>query len=301
MRARPVKAGPSRCRNCGGSSRSLRLRDVNRGGRRTFRYRRCESCALTWAADPETNLGQYYETDYFSIPAGIDELRAGASGEQFKVDLLETVALPGGLLEIGPAFGTFAVLARDRGFTVDVVEPDAECARFLRSLGGIGVVESADPLAYMGSGRSWDVIAMWQSLEHLNDAPDILAALGTSLTPGGVAIIATPDPDSPQARFFGRRWAHNDAPRHRWLFPRRTLLSLAERAGLKLVLLTDRDAGSLGWNSFGWAHSLGRLAPEGPARNIATLVGRLLARVIAPIERTGGRGASYTAVLARPK
>ena len=66
--------------------------------------------------------------------------------------------------------------------------------------------------------------------------------------------------------------------------------------GLEEVLCTTTDAGSLGWNTFGWSWSFANLAPSKTMKRGLRLTGRLLAGLLAPIEGREGFGSAYTAV-----
>ena len=60
------------------------------------------------------------------------------------------------------------------------------------------------------------------------------------------------------------------------------------------------DAGSLGWNSFGWAVTLRNFFESRPLRAMAHLTVRVVNKLVAPVERRGQRGSAYTIVLRRP-
>ena len=62
---------------------------------------------------------------------------------------------------------------------------------------------------------------MFQIIEHLIDPWDTLQAAAESLLPGGVLVVATPNPGAFQFRFLRGRWTHVDAPRHTALIPSR--------------------------------------------------------------------------------
>jgi hypothetical protein len=80
------------------------------------------------------------------------------------------------------------------------------------------------------------------------------------------------------------------------LLPSAQLVEMAAAAGLHLEDLTYRDPGSIGWNRFGWVESFRNLATARWPRAAAWRLGRLVSVVLSPLERSGGRGAAYTAV-----
>jgi hypothetical protein len=115
-----------------------------------------------------------------------------------------------------------------------------------------------------------------------------------------VVALAAPNPDAFQFKVLGSRWTHVDAPRHLFLIPPTVLVRLGEEFGLEVVLLTTLDAGTLGWNVFGWRESLAGFARGRYARYALRLLGLLAARAARPLDRRGWRGSTYTLVLRRP-
>jgi 2-polyprenyl-3-methyl-5-hydroxy-6-metoxy-1,4-benzoquinol methylase len=244
-----------------------------------------------------TDLRRFYEGEYHSIPATVADLEKQASAETFKLDMIDNFARGRRLLEIGPSFGAFAHLAKRAGYDVAVVEMDPVCCRFLRERVGVKVFEAVDPEGPMSTSGPYDVIAMWQVFEHLPDPWAVLRAAAATLKDGGIVVIATPNPESLQRQIWGTRWTHFDAPRHLALVPLEVLRSEGEKVGLQLVHATTTDAGSLGWNAFGWAYSMAGLTPRPALQGLLKLAGRLISLPFRPIEQSGWRGACYTAVL----
>jgi SAM-dependent methyltransferase len=161
---------------------------------------------------------------------------------------------------------------------------------------GIQAFESVDGLK-AATPAAYDVIALWQVFEHMPDAWQFLEIAAGLLRPGGVIVIATPNPESMQARVWGSRWTHVDAPRHVILVPPQTLADHAKRSGLRPIRLTFTDLGSRGWNTFGWATSMANQGSGRRSRRLLGWLGRALALFLRPIERTGSRGSCYTLVL----
>ncbi len=137
---------------------------------------------------------------------------------------------------------------------------------------------------------------MWQVVEHLADPWAVLAAAAGNLEPGGILVVATPNPDALSLRLLGARWPHLDAPRHLWLIPVAVLDEFLGARGLRRVMLTEADPGGRRWNRFTWRRALASAgAPPGPA----ALLGGLVALALRPLERRPGRGSCYTAVYRR--
>ncbi len=294
--------GPHRCSFCGSQSLvMLRAHDENRRlSEDTFAYRRCLDCASLSLIDVPSDLGRYYPDSYYDIPTTAAVLDARASGERYKIDLIRRWMPSGRLMEIGPAFGLFARAAQQAGFDVHAIERDERCCEYLRNVVGVRVTHSDDVVRALGDVEDVEVVALWHVLEHLSDPLAVLAAAADRLRPGGILVVATPNPESLQFRLFGSHWTHLDAPRHLHILSSTILAEQGRMLGLEPVYVTTTDAGGIGWNSFGWAMSARNFFRSEIARRTAFLAGRLVSKLAAPVERREARGSAYTIVLRRP-
>jgi len=291
------------CTACGGAMAPfLRTLDYNRGpGDEVFEYLRCTRCAFATLANIPADLSRHYVAGYHLLPENDAALEAGVAHDQYKIDLVRQFVPTGRLLEIGPSWGAFCLLAKRAGFAVEAIEMDRACCDFLEQRIGVRVICRTDEAEALREGAPLDVIAAWHVMEHLKDPWRLLQAAAQRLAPGGVLVLALPNPHAMQFKMLGRYWAHVDAPRHLHLIPPKVLRTRAESAGLVQELCTTRDAGSLRWNAFGWQHSLPHLASPRFAKRVLRLAGRTIAGVLQPIESREGRGAAYTAVFRKPQ
>jgi protein-L-isoaspartate O-methyltransferase len=244
-------------------------------------------------AEPPADLASFYPDDYYHLPASVEELATVAEGERYKLEIVQRFVKAGRLLEIGPAVGGFAFLAKRAGFQVETIEMDARCCDFLRDVVGVGVTHTADARSVLQSSGQFEAIALWHVLEHLPDPWETLEAAAAALSPGGVLVLAAPNPDAIQFLIFKSYWTHLDAPRHLQLIPIRALRERAMSWGLLPIFSTTTDPGGLGWNAFGWQMSFRNLA-EARVGKVPTLVGRAAGRIARPVERSGLRGSTYT-------
>jgi 2-polyprenyl-3-methyl-5-hydroxy-6-metoxy-1,4-benzoquinol methylase len=275
----------------------LQASDLNRGlSPEVFDYCRCPSCGLILLRPVPDRLADFYPADYYAVPASVDQLARRAEPERYKIQTVQRFASGGRLLEIGPGYGGFAYLAKQAGFEVEGVEMDARCCRFLTGVLGVPAIQSSDVRAALGRVKPCDVIALWHVIEHLPDPWGALDAAVERLAPGGLLVLATPNPGSLQFRIFGRFWAHLDAPRHLGLIPAAVLRRRLEAAGLTHLLTTARDRGAFADNHFGWEQSLRNLCPWRWAKSLLGRAGFLFRMALLPIERRGHNGSTYTAV-----
>jgi SAM-dependent methyltransferase len=157
---------------------------------------------------------------------------------------------PGDVLEVGCGPGFMLDALRRRGWrTMGVERTDAMAAAARDGLGlevVVGNVEDIPP------DRLFDLIVMFQVLEHMPSPQAVLAACAARLKPGGRLIVAVPNAGSWQARFGGRYWVHLDPPRHVFHFTPAALRRQFERVGLTV---TSTRFISPEHDPYGWVES----------------------------------------------
>lgn len=98
----------------------------------------------------------------------------------------------GTLLEVGAGYGHFLAEAQRNGWRGVGVEPSRFSATSAREELGVDVRELR--VAELSEDcRDFDVIAMWDVIEHLEDPVQMLLDCGDRLRPGGILVIRTPD------------------------------------------------------------------------------------------------------------
>jgi len=286
------------CPYCAKSASSLFIaHDRNRHiSSASFPYYRCVSCGLIFLQPVPPDLGAYYPQDYYPVPSSLSELEAASENERFKLDLITSFIQKGKLLEVGPAFGNFAYLAKRSGFDVEVIEMDSRCCEFLHTVAGIATIQSTDAAQAVQDKEPYDVIALWHVIEHLPNFQQTLDALASKVREGGILIMAAPNPEAWQFRILGRYWTHVDAPRHVVLIPVELLLARMRKFGFAAVFMTMTDRGGIGWNEFGWQYSLSNFAKSRSIKNVLFLVGTVLTRIMVPFEVNDHAGCAYTLI-----
>lgn len=99
---------------------------------------------------------------------------------------------PGRMLEVGAGEGYFCSAAREAGWEVvglDVAYPHAARARQLFGL----EVRVGDLLSADLRPASFDVVCLFQTLEHLHEPRVFLARVGELLRPNGLLALSTPN------------------------------------------------------------------------------------------------------------
>jgi hypothetical protein len=154
-----------------------------------------------------------------------------------------------------------------------------------------------NPSASLASFKEFDVICIWQAIEHIPSFWTLLQIAADKLTFNGVLVVSTPNPQSLQARWLGRYWPHLDTPRHLYLIPQLWFQSFAEKHQLAITVATTRDLGSIGLNYYGWylavRNALGNVLS---ARRVAMLA-QGITSCCRRWEESEGGGCAYTVIL----
>ena len=292
------------CPFCGGDAViSVSAPDINR--RITpvvFHQWRCTRCQLRFIGNPPDDLGQYYDGEYNHLWTTLEDLdKIAVPHERFKIDILLGTKTSGKLLEIGASNGAFCRMAQQAGFEVQAVELNQACVDFMNNVIGIHATQSEDPAGFLESStEQYDAICLWHTIEHLPEPWRVIDLAATRLAPGGVLVLAAPNPDAWQARILGARWVHHDLPRHLFLLPISWVRNVARNKGLVVEDITTRDEGSLFWNRFTWAMIVRSWARTERMRALFWKAGMLLGHLLQPWESRQGVGSAYTAILRRP-
>jgi len=288
------------CLSCAGEVLPyLRQRDRNlRVSRVSFNYHRCKSCGLIFLAPIPTDLDRYYPVQYFALPRSLSRLADLAGREQFKLDLIRPFEPGGDLLEIGPGWGSFAYAAKLAGYSVTVVEKDERCRNYLKDAAGVAVRAPQSTGALPDGLDVYDVVALWHVVEHLPDFKQMLVDLAGRVRPGGVIVIATPNPAAWQFRVMNGAWPHLDAPRHLQLIPAEVMKDILRPLGFEPVTETTGDAGGLSWNRFGWQRLIMNALPRSRILGLAGwVVGYAIGWMLAALDNRPMQGAAYTMIL----
>ncbi len=275
----------------------LRAKDFNRRiTEDTFSYYRCSACGLIFISPIPANLVSYYPLDYYSLPTSVEKLDQLAIGLRYQIEMIQRFVQRGRLLEIGPAFGAFARLAKLEGFDVEVIEMDHRCCRYLEQVVGVRTIESNDPSQALQELEPKDVIALWHVIEHLPDPMMILERAAAKLLPGGILVIATPNPDALQFRILQSRWVHLDAPRHLQLIPSELLIRYMANFGLESLMITSNDKRGRILNAYGWRRSLANCSRRRWVQLPLWAFGYLLSGPMSIFESRFLEGSAYTIV-----
>lgn len=234
---------PDSCLLCGNKSLTnhLTLRDYFLT-QEEFTICRCGTCGymFTWPQPEPQNLQHYYDSpDYISHANNTSDLLSKIyhfvrnHTLRSKVKLIKRYSKGNRLLDIGCATGEFLNRCRLQGFDVRGIEPNENA----RLAGQKKYNLPIDPVSAIKDleDSSFDSITMWHVLEHVENLHERMREVFRLLKPQGTLILALPNPESDDARYYGKFWAAWDTPRHLSHFNQKSVNHLAEMHGMKII------------------------------------------------------------------
>jgi SAM-dependent methyltransferase len=233
-----------------GDDNEISLQSV--GSSRTLlshgRILRCKSCGLAYRSFRPQNeeLASLYRAADDSRYEAEMPNRWRTAKRHHKI--IEThVPGIGSLLDVGCASGAFLCLMRDAGWDVQGVEPsESQFQRATKLLGGGSHIQQC-VLQDASLVRDFDLVTLWDVLEHVTEPVRFLQLAASHLKGGGHLILNVPRVDSRGARLLGSRWPLLLAE-HLNYFTIPSLRICGESAGLRLMQTGQRPSSfSLGY------------------------------------------------------
>lgn len=133
------------------------------------------------------------------------------------------------LLDIGCSSGYFLSIAAKQGFAAFGIEPNSQEAGYA-SKNGINVIGSTiDNLS--DTKEVFDVITMWDVLEHIKQPVDYVSTLRSLLCQHGLVFVQVPTSDSLAARIMREDCNMFDGIEHLTLFSSKSLDIAFDKAG----------------------------------------------------------------------
>jgi len=236
------------CPLCGRDEASLVLEAADpvpaAGTGLRFAVVRCEHCALTYTNPRPTpgTIHRFYPPDYrpHRRPGKMRQSRParplwarlfGRPCGERRGDL--PWPGPGRLLDFGCGGGAFLKRMADRGWQVTGLDAAVGAGRAVQEELGLPVLTGSLPHPALRP-CAFDVVTMWQSLEHVHDPLAVLREAFRLLVPGGKLVAATPNIESLPFYWFGAAWFGLDVPRHLTHFSPTTLRAMLETAGFRV-------------------------------------------------------------------
>ena len=236
MPARIPRTKVSACPMCG-SFRRLPYARVDDGA-----YARCRACGTVYADPRPADAILVRRLDEFAPDTSGDSpesLRAAVEAEQWKLDIVRPIQPTGRLLDVGCGSGALVAAAAEAGYDAEGHDLGPAVAAAASARWGRPV--HTGELGDLDREASYDVVTLWDTLEHAVRPGALLADVARLLSPGGAVVVLSPNSAGLSARLLrGRWWAYgpND---HLVMFSGAALVDALRDVGLEPDVITTRQ------------------------------------------------------------
>ncbi len=191
---------------------------------------KCLQCGLLFVSPRPANekLEEYYRA---SDPSYILRYKDRIFRRGRKIlNAVHKFKTAGALLDVGCGYGFFMDLAEKNGWKTTGVELSPAGARFARENFGLDVF--AGDITEAGlADKSFDLISLQHTLEHIPEPLDMLMTLRGKLKDDGILAIAVPNAHSLAARWAKINWVCLSERTHLFHYTKNTLRLLLEKTG----------------------------------------------------------------------
>lgn len=172
----------------------------------------------------------------------------------------------GRLLDVGTAGGSFLAVAQRAGWEVSGCEPNRWLCDWANQHYGLKIVPGTI-FDMKLPNASFDVVTLWDVLEHTSDPKAVLAECSRVLKPSGILLVNYPDIQSLIARLMDRKWVFLLSV-HLYYFTRKTLKAMLEQLAFRVLQRRQH------WQSLELGYILFRM--EAYVKPVARLTGRIV-------------------------
>ncbi|OGY18569.1 MAG: hypothetical protein A2900_03085 [Candidatus Chisholmbacteria bacterium RIFCSPLOWO2_01_FULL_50_28] len=140
----------------------------------------------------------------------------------------------GKVLDVGCATGIFMVEAQKEGFDVYGVDVSDYAIGIARRRFSDRVTMSSIERATFEK-NAFDIVTLFDVIEHLNDPRKVLKKLHTIIRKDGLLVLNTGDTGSFLAKIQGKRWHFFIPPQHFFYFSQKNLSQLLTQCGFRVL------------------------------------------------------------------
>ena len=218
------------CNLCGVDQTSIVLADKAKGFCFARTVVRCEQCWLLFV-NPQPEWEELVKAyDFYSgTKAAETAPNQEISNERIfrRVKLLKNIASSKNALDLGCGNGGFLFSLRQAGVKCRGVEASSRLAGLARGKGLEVFTGTIENFCRDSENESFDLVTMWEVIEHLRDPAGAVKRIFDILKPGGILALSTPNAAGTAARRKQMNWqGFTDDRCHLFFFNRQNLRDL---------------------------------------------------------------------------
>jgi len=165
----------------------------------------------------EDEINEYYVNNY--VPHSSNNTYIYQLAQKisyyFKYKYLSKNFIIKNILDYGSGNGNFGKYFKKKGYIVTNYDPVAKVSDSLNN--------------------KYDAVTMWHSLEHIHNLDACLKLIHSKMKANGKLLIAVPNIDASEIKFFKNKWIAFDAPRHLYHFNEPSLQRLLNQYDFRIL------------------------------------------------------------------
>ena len=254
-----------KCRICGNieGNKEYTIKEMHFGLGEEFVYFQCQNCGCFQIKNIPDNLSRYYPSNYYSLKhanlgeKGIINLvkkifkRMRNSYAVFNHGLVGKIIYSfypyealrslskvrlnknSKILDVGCGTGNLLLELREAGF-IHLVGIDPYIEKDIEYENCVKILKKTIKEFSESENNKYDLIMFHHSFEHIQEPFETLEACKRLLNPDGIVLIRTPVVDSWAWENYRENWVQIDAPRHIFIYSRKSMEILAQKIGFKI-------------------------------------------------------------------
>lgn len=219
-------------------------------------YFNCLNCKLkfVWPIPSSEKLTEFYRDNYWQKKKyrGDEGALGYLSYDEEKDSFLDyfgkildqvrkkSFRLAGKVLDIGCGYGYFLKVAQDYGLSVFGIDLSPDSVNEANKWLGVKTIDNKNIFDAQYPDNYFDLITIFQTLEHVGEPGKFLEETKRILKPGGLVILSTPDAGGLQVRLMQSSWFSYRHPDHLYFYNYSNLSFLLNRSGfVKIERISD--------------------------------------------------------------
>ena len=196
---------------------------------------RCIDCGHIYLSPRPTDetLGDYYQGKYYTAANAQSGEKKQTSHAFLYANYVKRFykSLNCKILDVGCGDGTFIEYMAKNGANCFAVEPDKRTRDLVSNYDGVNNVWQ-----YLSdvNENGFDVITMFEVIEHLTNPSTDLEICNKLLKENGSLIIKTPNANAFESKLLGPDWISLEIPRHLHFFTDNTINKILNQSGFEI-------------------------------------------------------------------
>jgi 2-polyprenyl-3-methyl-5-hydroxy-6-metoxy-1,4-benzoquinol methylase len=204
-----------------------------------FQIRKCNKCGLgiTTPRPADNELARYYVSPNYishaSRPRNLLDFVYSLARSQtvkWKETIVRNLTAGRTLLDYGCGTADFLHFCQTKGWITTGVEPSGQARKIASQKKSFPPI--FPDIQFVES--KFDIITLWHVLEHLPNLNATIGELKQHLNATGSLVIAVPNLNSWDSKYYVKHWAALDTPRHLWHFTTNSLTHLLKKHELTI-------------------------------------------------------------------